>query len=162
MANIEQKLLTFSLGKEGYGLSILKITEIIGMMDITPVPQTPDFIKGVINLRGKIIPVMDLRLKFGMEEKEYNEKTCIIVADIFIEGIQKQLGVVVDMVSEVVTILATQIEPPPEYGSSIERNSILGIGKIKDRVIIILDVDQIFSCEELLKVVEKVKEGSYV
>ena len=82
MSGNDQKLLTFSLGSEGYGVSILKVKEIIGMMDITPVPKTPEFIKGVINLRGKIIPVMDLRTKFGMEPQEYDERTCIIVAEV--------------------------------------------------------------------------------
>lgn len=158
MADIDQKLLTFSLGSEGYGVSILKVKEIIGMMEITPVPKTPDFIKGVINLRGKIIPVMDLRIKFGMDEKEYNERTCIIVAEVDIKGVQKLLGVVVDMVSEVVTVSDDQIEPPPEYGTAIEHNSILGIGKIKDRVVIILDIDEVFVCDEVLKMLDNVRE----
>lgn len=163
MANIDQKLLTFSLGSEGYGISILKVKEIIGMMDITPVPRTPEFIKGVLNLRGKIIPVMDLRAKFGMESQEYNERTCIIVVEIVIKGIQKLLGVVVDMVSEVVTVSGEQIEPPPEYGNKVEHNSILGIGKIKDRVVIILDIDEIFICEDVIKMLDNnTKEASYV
>jgi len=159
MADIDQKLLTFSLGTEGYGVSILKVKEIIGMMEITPVPRTPEFIKGVINLRGKIIPVMDLRVKFGMEAQEYNERTCIIVAEVVIKGAQKLLGVVVDMVSEVVTVTDDQIEPPPEYGTSLEHNSILGIGKIKDRVVIILDIDEVFVCEEVVKMLDNVREG---
>lgn len=159
MAEDYQKLLTFSLGAEGYGVSILKVKEIIGMMDITPVPRTPDFIKGVINLRGKIIPVMDLRMKFGMDQEEYNERTCIIVAEIVLKGVQKLLGVVVDMVSEVVTIYNDQIEPPPEYGTSAEHSSILGIGKIKDRVVIILDIDEVFQCEDVVNMFENVKEG---
>lgn len=159
MAEDYQKLLTFSLGTEGYGVSILKVKEIIGMMDITPVPRTPDFIKGVINLRGKIIPVMDLRMKFGMDQEEYNERTCIIVAEIVLKGVQKLLGVVVDMVSEVVTIYNDQIEPPPEYGTSAEHSSILGIGKIKDRVVIILDIDEVFQCEDVVNMFENVKEG---
>lgn len=162
MADTDQKLLTFSLGSEGYGISILKVKEIIGMMDITPVPRTPEFIKGVLNLRGKIIPVMDLRVKFGMEEQEYDERTCIVVAEVAIKGVQKLLGVVVDTVSEVVTISSGQIEPPPEYGTKIEHNSILGIGKIKDRVVIILDIDEIFICEEVIKMLNNSKEGSYV
>lgn len=161
MAETDQKLLTFSLGSEGYGVSILKVKEIIGMMDITSVPRTPEFIKGVINLRGRIIPVLDLRIKFGMEEKEYNERTCIIVAEVLIKGVQKLLGVVVDMVSEVVTIANDQIEPPPEYGSRIEHSAILGIGKIKERVIIILDIDEVFQCEELFKMLDNSKEGAY-
>ena len=113
MAANDQKLLTFSLGKEEYGVSILKVKELIGMMDITPVPKTPEFIKGVINLRGKIIPVMDLRIKFSMDAQDYDERTCIIVVEIVIKGSQKLLGVVVDSVSEVVTISDEQIEPPP-------------------------------------------------
>lgn len=152
----EQKLLTFSLGSEGYGVSILKVKEIIGMLDITPVPRTPDFIKGVINLRGKIIPVMDLRIKFGMDEKEYNERTCIIVVEVAIKGNQRLLGVVVDMVSEVVSISSEEIEPPPEYGTTLEHNFILGIGKIKERVVIILDIDEVFICEEIIKMLENV------
>jgi len=150
----DQKLLTFSLAEEGYGVSILKVKEIIGMLDITPVPRTPDFIKGVINLRGKIIPIMDLRVKFGMDECEYNERTCIIVVEIHIKGTQKLIGVVVDMVSEVVTISEEQIEPPPEYGTKLEHNFILGIGKLKDRVVIILDIEEVFLCEEVLKMLD--------
>lgn len=155
MAEIDQKLLIFALGTEGYGVSILKVKEIIGMLDITPVPRTPDFIKGVINLRGKIIPIMDLRMKFGMDQKEYDERTCIIVIEVNIHGTQKLLGVVVDMVSEVVTISQDQIEPPPEYGSTgLDHNFILGIGKIKDRVVIILDIEDVFMCEEVLKMLD--------
>lgn len=154
MAITDQKLLTFSLGGEGYGVSILKVKEIIGMLDITPVPRTPEFIKGVINLRGKIIPVMDLRVKFGMEEQTYNERTCIIVVEIKINGNDRLLGVVVDMVSEVVNITSDQIEPPPEYGTNVEHNFILGIGKIKDRVVIILDIDEVFLCEEIIKMLD--------
>ncbi|MDD3437147.1 MAG: chemotaxis protein CheW [Candidatus Gastranaerophilales bacterium] len=154
MATNDQKLLTFSLGEEGYGVSILKVKEIIGMLEITPVPKTPEFIKGVINLRGKIIPIMDLRIKFGMEQQQYDERTCIIVVEIDFKGVQKLLGVVVDMVSEVVTVSDDQIEPPPEYGKTAEHNFILGIGKIKERVVIILDIEEVFSCEEVLKMLE--------
>jgi len=155
MTDADQKLLTFSLGKENYGVSILKVTEIIGMLDITPVPQTPDYIKGVINLRGKIIPVMDLRTKFGMDTKEYNERTCIIVVEMMLKDSKKLLGVVVDMVSEVVMISPDDIEPPPEYSTKVnEHNFILGIGKIKDRVVIIIDIDEIFLCDEVIKILE--------
>ncbi len=156
MAEEYQKLLTFSLGSEGYGVSILKVKEIIGMMEITPVPKTPDFIKGVVNLRGKIIPIMDLRIKFGMEPIDYNDRTCIIVAEVIIKGAQKLLGVVVDTVSEVVTIALDQIEPPPEYGSASEHSSIIGIGKLKEKVVIILDINDIFDCEEVVRMVENV------
>ena len=149
MAVTEEKLLTFSLGSEGYGVSILKVKEIIGMMHITPVPRTPDFVKGVINLRGKIIPVMDLRAKFGMEEKPYDERTCIVVVEVVVKNSQRLLGVVVDMVSEVVSVTENDIEPPPQYGSSVDNNFILGIGKIKDRVVIIIDIDEIFIQDEM-------------
>ncbi|MCK7467721.1 MAG: chemotaxis protein CheW [Desulfosudis oleivorans] len=106
------KHLTFSLGNEDYGLPILQVREIIGMMEITHVPKTPEFIKGVINLRGKIIPIMDLRLKFGMKSIDYTERTCIIVVEIKINEIKRLMGVVVDMVSEVVNINQNEIEPP--------------------------------------------------
>lgn len=156
MAITDQKLLTFSLGGEGYGVSILKVKEIIGMLEITSVPRTPDFIKGVINLRGKIIPVMDLRIKFGMDEQAYNERTCIMVVEIEFKGVQRLIGVVVDMVSEVVNISADEIEPAPEYGSKADHNFILGIGKIKDRVVIIIDISEVFKCEEVVKMMENV------
>lgn len=162
MAETDQKLLTFSLASEGYGISILKVKEIIGMMDITPIPRTPEFIKGVINLRGKIIPVMDLRIKFGMDEQEYDERTCIIVIEVDLKGIQKLIGVVVDTVSEVVTVSDEQIEPPPEYGTSTDSGSILGIGKIKDRVVIILDINKVFVCDDIMKIMDNMKEGSHV
>jgi len=156
MALTDQKLLTFSLGGEGYGVSILKVKEIIGMLEITPVPRTPEFIKGVINLRGKIIPVMDLRLKFGMPQQEYNERTCIIVVEATLNGNQRLIGVVVDMVSEVVNITSDEIEPPPEYGMNLEHNFILGIGKIKERVVIIIDIEEVFLCDEIIKMLETV------
>lgn len=156
MAINEQKLLTFSLGSEDYGVSILKVKEIIGMLDITPVPRTQSFIKGVINLRGRIIPVMDLRIKFGMEEKPYNERTCIIVMEVNVNDNTKMLGIVVDMVSEVISISTEEIEPPPEYGTSKEPHFILGIGKIKEKVVIILDINEIFINDEIINMLETV------
>lgn len=141
----EGKYLTFVLGGEEYGLEILKVREIIGLMDITAVPQTPVFVKGVINLRGKVIPVIDLRLKFGMEEAEPTEETCIIVVDIG----ASLIGIFVDTVSEVLDVTADQIEPAPSFGSSIETSFILGMGKIKGRVKILLDIDRVLSAEEL-------------
>lgn len=151
---VDQKLLTFSLGNEGYGISILKVKEIIGMLNITQVPRTPDFIKGVINLRGKIIPIMDLRIKFGMEEKPYNERTCIIVIEVTIQGADRLLGVVVDTVSEVINISAEDIEPAPQYGSQVEHNLISGMGKVKDRVVIILDIEEVVFCDEMIKMLD--------
>lgn len=156
MITVDQKLLTFSLGGEGYGISILKVKEIIGMLDITQVPRTPDFIKGVINLRGKIIPVMDLRIKFGMEEKPYNERTCIIVIEVNIQGNDRLLGVVVDTVSEVINITSDEIEPPPQYSSKLDHNLIAGMGKVKDRVIIILDIDEVVFCDDVIKILDNI------
>jgi len=144
------KHLTFSLGNEGYGIPILKVKEIIGLMEITQVPQTPDFIKGVINLRGKIIPIMDLRLKFKLPEKKYNERTCIIVAEVLINNVKRLMGIVVDTVSEVVNIHASDIDAPPQYGAKPETAFLTGMGKIKGKVVMLLNIEQIINCEEII------------
>ena len=162
MALDQQKLLSFSLGNEDNGVSIMKVKELIGMMDITPVPKTPDFIKGVINLRGKIVPVMDLRTKFGMVAQEYDERTCIIVVEVLIKEVARTIGIVVDCVSEVINIDETQIDPPPESGNSVDADTILGIGKLKEGVVIILDIDKILLYEELVDFMEATKDGCYV
>ncbi len=148
IGSLDGKYLTFVLGEEEYGLEILKVREIIGLMEITSVPQTPDFIKGVINLRGKVIPVIDLRLKFGMAEVEPTEETCVIVVDI----VGSMMGILVDTVSEVLDIGANQIEPPPSFGSKVDADFIMGMGKIKDKVKILLDIDRVLSTEELLRI----------
>jgi purine-binding chemotaxis protein CheW len=135
------KYFTFVLDKEEYGIEILKVREIIGIIDITPVPRVSHYIKGVINLRGKVIPVIDLRLKFGMQEIEYTEQTCIIVLDVA----DKLMGVVVDTVSEVLDIAGEQIEPVPDFGASLDTDYILGMGKIDDAVKILLDIDKVLS-----------------
>ncbi len=147
---LEGKYLTFVLGEESYGLEILKVREIIGVMEITSVPQSPEFIKGVINLRGKVIPVIDLRLKFGMEEIDPTEETCIIVVDI--QG--AQMGILVDTVSEVLDIAANQIEASPSFGSRVNTEFILGMGKSKGEVKILLDIDRVLSPEELLRLAD--------
>lgn len=141
----EGKYLTFVLAGEEYGLEILKVREIISVMEITEVPQVPPFIKGVINLRGKVIPVMDLRLKFGMTPMEYTRETCIIVVNIG----DLLIGVVVDTVAEVLDINESEIDPPPTFGISVQTDFIMGMGKIKGRVKILLDIDKILSVEEL-------------
>lgn len=148
------KHLTFSLGKEDYGIPILKVKEIIGMMEITHVPKTPEFIRGVINLRGKIIPIMDLRAKFGMETQEYTERTCIIVAEVNINGSKRQMGVVVDMVSEVLNILENEIETDLEYGTTVEGDFLTGMGKVKGKVIMLLNIDKIINCEEMINLLK--------
>lgn len=145
----EGKYLTFALGPEEYGLEILKVREIIGYMAITAVPQTPGYVKGVINLRGQVIPVVDLRLKFGMERVEVTEQTCIIVVEIDQDGRRFQTGIVVDNVSEVLDIDGEQIEDAPQFGSSVDTEFILGMGKIKDSVKILLDIDKVLTGSEL-------------
>jgi purine-binding chemotaxis protein CheW len=139
------KYLTFILGEEQYGLEILKVREIISVMEITEVPQVPTFIKGVINLRGKVIPVIDLRLKFGMSAVEYTRETCIIVVNVN----TLLLGIVVDTVAEVLNIDEKDIDPPPTFGSSVNTNFILGMGKVKGNVKILLDIDMVMSIGEL-------------
>ena len=143
--SLEGKYLTFVLNNEEYGLEILKVREIIGLMDITPVPQTPSFMKGIINLRGKVIPVIDQRLKFGIPETEYTKETCIIVVNIE----NRLMGIIVDTVSEVLDIMAKDIEPPPSLGSSVKTDFMLGMGKIKGKVKILLNIDKVLSLEEL-------------
>jgi len=145
----EGKYLTFSLGSEEYGIGILKVKEIIGMMRITPVPQTPDFVKGVINLRGKVIPVIDLRLRFGMDENGYTERTCIVVVEIGGSGAKMHIGVVVDSVSEVLNIKGADIEDTPSFGSNLETDYVLGMAKTGGGVKILLDIDCILNNSEL-------------
>lgn len=143
------KHLTFSLGKENYGIPILQVREIIGMMDITEVPKTPDFIKGVVNLRGKIIPIMDLRSKFGMEAIEYTERTCIIVVEVNINESKRPMGIVVDTVSEVVNIEENEIEETLDYGAKMEEEFLTGMGKVKDKVIMLLNIDKIINTQDI-------------
>ena len=149
-ANREGKYLTFELDAEEYGLEILKVKEIIGIMNITSVPQTPDYVKGVINLRGKVIPVIDLRLKFIMEPLEYSERTCIIIVDIAgTSGKKVMVGIVVDSVSEVLNIKGDEIEDAPSFGSKLNTEYIMGMAKVKGGVKILLDIDQVLNAEEL-------------
>ena len=149
MADREGKYLTFTLSDEEYGMGILKIKEIIGMMPITKVPQTPEFVKGVINLRGKVIPVIDLRLRFGMESMDYTDRTCIIVVEIqgTIETIQ--IGIVVDSVSEVLNIKREEVEDTPTFGARLNTDYILGMAKMEGGVKILLDIDRVLKAEEV-------------
>ncbi len=149
------KYLTFHLTNEEYGIPIQKVKEIIGIMDITHIPKVPTFIKGVINLRGKIIPVMDLRLKFELNAQDYNQRTCIIITELGIEDMKRQIGIIVDTISEVVNVQKTEIEPPPQYGSNTAGSSFLqGMGNVKDKVILLLDIDKVFNNNELVIVPE--------
>ncbi len=145
----EGKYLTFALGSEEYGLEILKVREIIGYMAITAVPQTPHHVKGVINLRGQVIPVIDLRAKFGMETAEITEESCIIVVEISGDGRRFSTGIVVDHVSEVIDIAGGNIEEAPQFGSNVDTTFILGMGKIQDSVKILLDIDKVLDGDDL-------------
>ncbi len=147
---MEGKYLTFSLAEEEYGIGILKIKEIIGMMAITTVPQTPEFVKGVINLRGKVIPVIDLRLRFVMSSIDYTERTCIIVVEIESQSGMIQIGIVVDSVSEVLNIKVEDIENTPTFGTKLDTEYILGMAKIEGGVKILLDIDKVLNNEEMI------------
>jgi purine-binding chemotaxis protein CheW len=141
------KFLTFFLAGEEYGIEILSVHEIIGMMPITRVPGTPDYVCGIINLRGKIIPIVALRSKFGMESKDQTAETCIIV--VHVQGVE--VGVVVDRVSEVLNIAASDIEPPPSFGRDVNTEYILGIGKSQAKVKILLNIDRVISSDQIVQ-----------
>jgi purine-binding chemotaxis protein CheW len=152
MADKEGKYLSFALGGEEYGIGILKIKEIIGMMPITAIPQMPEYIKGVVNLRGKVIPVIDLRTRFSMETVAYTERTCIIVVEIEGKTSTVLVGIVVDSVSEVLNIRAENIEDPPSFGASINTGYILGMAKLEGGVKMLLDIDRVLAAEEIARI----------
>ncbi len=143
------KYLTFVLDGEEYGVPILKIREIIGIMDITKVPQTADFVRGVVNLRGRVIPVIDLRSKFNLPPADYDDQTCIIVVDI-----GTTMGIIVDTVQEVHDIKPDRIEPPPQMGAVVDADLITGMGRVNDSVKILLDVDKVLTRDELVLAME--------
>jgi len=150
MVEREGKYLTFSMAGEEYGISIIKIKEIIGMMPITTVPRTPTFVKGVINLRGKVIPVVDLRLRFGLASVDYTERTCIIVVEIDGPTGTIVIGIVVDSVSEVLNIKGTDIEDTPTFGTRLNTDYIRGMAKMQGGVKILLDIDRVLTADELV------------
>ncbi|MBF0101334.1 MAG: purine-binding chemotaxis protein CheW [Desulfobacterales bacterium] len=139
------KLLTFQLGRQEYGIQILEAREVVGLLRIDPVPKTPHFMKGVINLRGKIIPVIDLRAKFGMAEVESTKETCIVVADI--QG--RLTGIIVDFLVGVLTIEPDEFEETPELGQYIRTDFMIGMAKLDNRVVIVLNLKAILSNDEL-------------
>lgn len=149
LAELAGKYLTFELNEEEFGLEILKVQEIIGMMNVTRVPRTPHFVRGVINLRGKVIPVIDLRLKFGLDSVENTDRTCIIVVQITHDANQITMGIIVDEVSEVMDVAVDQIEPPPRFGASVDTGFILGMGKVEQKVLMLLDIDKVLSTDEV-------------
>jgi len=143
------KYLTFRLGEEEFGLEILKLQEIIQLQSITRVPRTPDYVRGGINLRGKVIPVVDLRLKFGLDRAEDTERTCIVVVQIRHADGMVVMGTIIDEVREVLDIPGASIEDAPSFGASIETEFILGMGKIGNSVKILLDIDKVLSGREI-------------
>ncbi|HCR13261.1 MULTISPECIES: chemotaxis protein CheW [Solidesulfovibrio] len=138
------QLVTFSIGEEEFGVDILSVQEIIRMMDITKVPRAPEFVEGVINLRGKVIPIIDLRRRFGLSTRDHDKHTRIIVIEIN----NMIVGFVVDSVSEVLRIPASTVEPPPPVVSGLESEYISGVGKLEDRLLILLDLNKLLSGEE--------------
>lgn len=140
LSKLAGKYLTFKLAGEEYAIEILKVKEIIGLMPITDVPRMPGYVRGVINLRGKVIPVVDLRTKFGLMSTEDTDETCIIVVDVAQNGKSTQTGILVDAVSEVLDIAADQIEEVPSFGTAVNTDFIMGMGKIGESVKILMDV----------------------
>jgi len=141
------KFLTFTLGNEEYGVPVLKVREIIKVMDITPVPQVPEHVLGVINLRGKVIPVIDLRRKFGFAATDHSERTCIIVVDVDLATTRVMMGVVVDSVSEVLNVSDAEMEETPDFGGRTTTDYILGLAKVKGDVKILLDLDRVLGSD---------------
>lgn len=160
--DLSGKFLSFFLSEEEYGIEILKVREIIGVTEITPLPKTPDYVRGVINLRGRIIPVVDLRCQFEMGSTERTDETCIIVVEVDRNGEveQFQMGCLVDRVSEVMNVNQEQIEPAPRFGSRIDSDFILGLGKTKEKVLILLDIDKVFQAQDLQELATKAKAGN--
>lgn len=156
--NVEGKHLIFNLEERSYGLPIGYVNEIIGLMDITPIPQTPEFFKGVINLRGKIIPVLDLRLKLGMPNKDYDSQNCIIIVDVAQGSKNGIVGLVVDMVSEVYNIMNSDVDSSIQYGIDENNNYLTGIGKIKDNVVMLLDIKAVINFSDLSQFVNTADE----
>lgn len=147
--NLAGKYLTFVAGDEEYGIGILKVQEIIGIMKVTRIPRVSNFIRGVINLRGKVIPIVDLRLRFDLAMQEDSERTCIVVVQILRGDEQVTMGIVVDEVREVMDIAADAIEPPPRFGNGVSTAFLLGMAKVSDKVIELLDIDRVLNEDEL-------------
>lgn len=144
------KYLTFTLGHESYGIPVLQVREIIRHTTITAVPQMPDHVKGVLNLRGKVIPIVDLRVKFQLEHAEVAERTCIVVVQVALcNGSRTTMGLIVDRVESVANVASNDIEPTPDFGAQISTSYILGMAKLENRVAALLDIDQIVVAEDI-------------
>lgn len=148
--NQTTQYLSFKLGEEQFAVEITKIREVLDFTKITKVPRTPDFLRGVINLHGNVVPVVDLRLKFGMSKTDRTVHTCIIIMEVTLDHEKTVLGAIADSVQEVLDISPEAIEPPPKIGIQLDTEFINGMGKQSDEFIIILDIDKVFSIDELL------------
>jgi purine-binding chemotaxis protein CheW len=155
-----RQYLTFKLAQETFAVDVAKVREILDFVSITKVPQTPDFMRGVINLRGSVVPVVDMKLKFGMEPTEKTVNTCIIVLEVFLENETTIVGALADSVQEVVELDPSQIEPPPRLGMKLSIDFIKGMGKLNEEFVIILDVDRIFSLDETALIAEIVDSNA--
>ena len=151
--------LSFHLGEEEFAAHVGKVLNILEMTKITEVPKAPEYMKGVINLRGTVLPVVDTRIKFGMTPTEYTTNTCIVVMEVDMEGDIVQVGALVDSVQAVLEIEDSQIQPPPSIGSKYKSEFIYGMAKIDERFIMLLDMEKVFSSDEIIQVKEKTKEG---
>lgn len=151
--------LTFKLGEEEFASHVSKVLSIMEMVKITQVPKSPEYMQGVINLRGQVLPVVDTRIKFGMTPTEFTASTCIVVMEVEVNGEYVQVGTLVDSVQEVLEITQDQIQPPPSIGSKYKSEFISGMAKIDEKFIMMLDMDKVFSAEELLNVQASTAEG---
>jgi purine-binding chemotaxis protein CheW len=143
------KYLTFELAQEEYGVPVLKVREIVRMVDITPVPHMPPYVRGVINLRGKVIPVMDLRLKLGFPRQDYTERTCIVIVEVALTTGRVLMGMVVDRVADVLNITSGEIDATPEFGERVQTGYMCGVAKVKGRVTILIDLDQVLGSDSM-------------
>jgi purine-binding chemotaxis protein CheW len=154
-SNITYSYLTFKLGEEQFGIHVSQVLNILKMIKVTEVPKSPAYMKGVINLRGSVLPVIDIRIKFGMPEKEYTNNTCIIVMDLDMDGETTYLGTIVDEVLSVHEIEEKQVEPPPSIGEKYKSEFIYGMAKVDESFIMLLDMQKVLSVDELQEVIEK-------
>lgn len=155
LSHLAGKYLTFKLDEEEYGLEIMKVQEIIKMMPITKVPRVPEYVRGVINLRGRIIPTIELRAKFGIDTVEDTDQTCIIVVEIMSNRGKVNVGIIVDQVAEVLDVAADEIDQAPEFGVSLNTDFILGVGVVKSEVKILLDINKVLTTQDV-RVIENI------
>lgn len=150
--------LSFKLGDDEFAAHVGKVLNILELVKITPVPKSPEYMKGVINLRGAVLPIIDTRMKFGMSPTQFTQNTCIVVMEILMEKDTIQLGALVDSVLSVVEIEEDQIQPPPSLGSKYKSEFILGVAKVEEKFIMILDMDKVFSSDELILVMDSTED----